>query len=114
MEFITNVIENLDAGYNKDNLNRLLKLSTVEIVKKNMRTMEYEDPEHYTDDPEYWKAQARICLEDYANTLEERNNELSKKVQVLDEIMNCEVPGLEGTKKSDNYKRCNIGFGAKF
>lgn len=112
-EFITKVIQNLDAGYSKDNLNKLLKLSAREIVKRMMRTMKYEDPEHYTEDVEFWKAKARMCMEDYANSVEDRNAELVKKVQILDEIMNYEIPGLD-SKKSDNYKKCNIGFTAKF
>lgn len=112
-EFITKVIENLDTDYSKDGLSKLLKLSTAEIIKNMMSSKKIEDPEHYTEDPEFWKAYARMYLEGYADSLAERDAELSKKAQVLDEILNYEIPSLDG-KNSDNYKKCNIGFTAKF
>ena len=117
--FIIDVIGNLEVEYSKENLNALLKLSALEIVKGKMNKERMYDLNNL-------KSLAREILTIYNEELQERNKVLSKKQTVLDEVEQfikdekldgLDVDDKKRTKVKNNgwrrYKDCKVGFGAE-
>ena len=115
--FITDVIKNLDIGYDKNNLESLLKYSTSVIVKKKL------NGKTETTEAELM-AVARRILARYNVQVKRKVTELSEKQQLMDRL-NAQIAGTmisglidsidnaNSGKSGERYKRNSIGFTAE-
>lgn len=111
MDFILELIQNLDVGYSKSSLMSLIKYSTSCIVRRKM--------DHNDYDASQLKSIATQILTTYNNKYKERTIELTKRQSLLDEVNKfIEDAPLDGFDKEESkhekYKRCDIGFTAEF
>ena len=113
-QFMLSVIGNLSTGYDEDSLNSLLKYSANCIVKSRLDKGDELDTDNL-------KQIITDVLTQYHNAVKARDEELSKKKQVLDELNqfvdNSNILGDVVNKPKKNtarYKGTNIGFTAQF
>ena len=78
-DFMIDVINNLDIGYNQDDLVYLIELSTMRIIQTN-----YDDYKHMPK--EELENLASAILKRYHNIAVSKKLELSAKKQVIDEV----------------------------
>jgi hypothetical protein len=113
MDFILELIQNLDIGYDRKSLNSLMKYSSSCIIRSKISA---EDSQNVDE----LKQMVRDILTTYNEKLKTKTDELRQKQTVLDEVddyinsVKIDKLGTISQTEHQAYKRCDIGFTAQF